>query len=40
MFPFSSTSINEGDIYEQDDHNQQDHQVKKINGGFSIDGDD
>jgi hypothetical protein len=27
-------------MYEQDDHNQQDHQLKKINGGFSIVGDD
>jgi len=40
MFSFSSLNVDEGDMYEQDDHNQHDHQVKKINGGSSIVGDD
>ncbi len=37
MFPFSSMNVDEGDMYEQDDHNQHDHQV---NGGSLITGDD
>jgi hypothetical protein len=36
MFSFSSMSIDDGDMHEQDDHNQHDYQLKKINGGFSI----
>jgi len=33
-------SIDKIDLYEQDDHNQEDHKVKKINGCSSIVGDD
>jgi hypothetical protein len=40
MFPFSSMNIDKINMYEQDDHNQEDHQMKKINGCSSIVGDD